>query len=289
MCPVRPLSRISPTEGGRLGRPASGEGSIPCHYPPLARLLGPYWKGDYSRLLREGWLPVSQYDKVLRSLTADDLAAIGVASVGHRRRLLTAITALCDDRVGAGSAPTASVLAPASGAERRQLPVMFCDLVGSTALAAKCDPGDLRDVLCGYHRAVADTVGHFGGFVAKARTILHPPMSTSVEHRPSCSSANAPSNRQSDNDACSTSNKPPNINPAEKATNSGGRESLLSESLCNRLQRHLEMYSPRRTGGKSTRLFPKGWASLIRVHRTIWSDETLPATDGEPGIEEDAR
>jgi hypothetical protein len=53
------------------------------------------------------------------------------------------------------------------GAERRQLTVMFCDLVGSTALASRLDPEDLREVIGAYHRAVADMVGRFDGFVAK--------------------------------------------------------------------------------------------------------------------------
>src|SRR5205814_10286855 len=53
------------------------------------------------------------------------------------------------------------------GAERRQLTVMFCDLVGSTALAARLDPEDLREVISAYHRAVADVVRSFDGFVAK--------------------------------------------------------------------------------------------------------------------------
>jgi class 3 adenylate cyclase/tetratricopeptide (TPR) repeat protein len=104
---------------------------------------------------------------VLRALTADDLAAIGVTSVGHRRRLLSAIAALADNDVAAGAAPTAAVAAPANEAERRQLTVMFCDLVGSTALASRFDPEDLRAVLAGYHRCVADTVSRFAGFVAK--------------------------------------------------------------------------------------------------------------------------
>src|SRR5208282_6050499 len=52
-------------------------------------------------------------------------------------------------------------------AERRQLTVMFCDLVGSTALSARLDPEDLREVIAAYHRAVAETVAGFDGFVAK--------------------------------------------------------------------------------------------------------------------------
>jgi class 3 adenylate cyclase len=52
-------------------------------------------------------------------------------------------------------------------AERRQLTVMFCDLVGSTALSARLDPEDLREVIGVYHRAVAEVVAGFDGFVAK--------------------------------------------------------------------------------------------------------------------------
>ena len=52
-------------------------------------------------------------------------------------------------------------------AERRQLTVMFCDLVGSTPLSTRFDPEDLREMIGAYHRCVADTVGRFDGFVAK--------------------------------------------------------------------------------------------------------------------------
>src|SRR6202023_940691 len=63
------------------------------------------------------------------------------------------------------SAPAA--IAAAADPERRQLTVMFCDLVGSTALSTRHDPEDLRELFADYHRAVADTVGRFDGFVAK--------------------------------------------------------------------------------------------------------------------------
>ena len=105
--------------------------------------------------------------EVLLKLTAEDLISIGVTSVGHRRKLLDAIAGL-DMTV-----PTAVVVAPASGApaqvdaERRQLTVMFCDLVGSTAISTRHDPEDLRELIGDYHRAVAETVGRFDGFVAK--------------------------------------------------------------------------------------------------------------------------
>jgi len=95
------------------------------------------------------------------------LKEIGVAAIGHRRKLLDAIAAL------GASAPTAAVRAAISDAsapadaERRQLTVMFCDLVGSTALSARFDPEDLREVIGAYHRCVADAVARFAGFVAK--------------------------------------------------------------------------------------------------------------------------
>jgi class 3 adenylate cyclase/predicted ATPase len=103
---------------------------------------------------------------VLPQLTADDLKEIGVAAVGDRRRLLAAIATLRGSAVPA--APTAVLSPDESGAaERRQLTVMICDLVGSTPLATRYDPEDLREIVGAYHRCVADTVGRFGGFVAK--------------------------------------------------------------------------------------------------------------------------
>jgi class 3 adenylate cyclase/tetratricopeptide (TPR) repeat protein len=108
---------------------------------------------------------------VLRRLTAEDLRELGVASVGHRRRLLDAIAALGAAAPAAAApgppAETTAILAPRGEAERRQLTVMFCDLVGSTALSARLDPEDLREVIAAYHRAAADTVRGLDGFVAK--------------------------------------------------------------------------------------------------------------------------
>ncbi len=111
--------------------------------------------------------------EVLRELTADDLKDLGVTLVGHRRKLLAAIAAL------GGEAPTRDLAQPAasatstpvspltSDAERRQLTVMFCDLVGSTALSARLDPEDLREVIGAYHRCCTDLITEAGGFVAK--------------------------------------------------------------------------------------------------------------------------
>jgi class 3 adenylate cyclase/predicted ATPase len=99
------------------------------------------------------------------------LIGLGVTSIGHRRKLLAAIAALGTEpptgAQSATSATSASTAAPTIDAERRQLTVMFCDLVGSTALSTRHDPEDLRELIGDYHRAVADTVGRFAGFVAK--------------------------------------------------------------------------------------------------------------------------
>jgi len=109
--------------------------------------------------------------EVLPELTADDLIGLGVTSIGHRRKLLAAIAALGTEpptaTQSATSATSASTAAPTIDAERRQLTVMFCDLVGSTALSTRHDPEDLRELIGDYHRAVAETVGRFDGFVAK--------------------------------------------------------------------------------------------------------------------------
>ena len=105
--------------------------------------------------------------EVLPKLTSEDLREIGVAAIGHRRKLLDAIAAL-DATVPSAAVTAAPSDAPApTDAERRQLTVMFSDLVGSTALATRFDPEDLRELIRAYHRAVADVVGRFDGFVAK--------------------------------------------------------------------------------------------------------------------------
>jgi class 3 adenylate cyclase/predicted ATPase len=106
--------------------------------------------------------------EVLGDVTADDLRELGVGPVGHRRKLLAAIAALRNNP-SETIAETASTVPAAGGAEaeRRQITVMFCDLVGSTPLSTRFDPEDLREIVGAYHRCVADTVGRFGGFVAK--------------------------------------------------------------------------------------------------------------------------
>ena len=106
---------------------------------------------------------------ILPDLTDQDLEKIGVASLGHRRKILA-----CDSRTEGRRDRHAQTVhrghssrRPHDTAERRQVTVMFSDLVGSTALSARMDPEDLREVISAYQKCVAETVQRFGGFVAK--------------------------------------------------------------------------------------------------------------------------
>ena len=127
----------------------------------------------------DGWLSgigLSQYAEMFRAndidiellsrLTNDDLKDIGVVSFGHRKKLLEAIAELAS---AAPVLPQPALIEPKAhdAAERRQVTVMFSDLVGSTALSARMDPEDLREVISAYQKCVAETVRLFGGFVAK--------------------------------------------------------------------------------------------------------------------------
>ena len=110
---------------------------------------------------------------LLSRLTAEELKDIGVDSVGHRKRLLEAITTLAggaDDLVLTPSEPRSGRGEQASKvpeAERRQITVMFCDLVGSTALSEKLDPEDLRGLMQAYQKACGDVVERYEGHVAQ--------------------------------------------------------------------------------------------------------------------------
>jgi class 3 adenylate cyclase len=129
---------------------------------------------DVSSWLRdlglENYVPAFRANDIefelLSRLTAEDLIALGVTSVGHRRKLLDAIALLKNDTVGAAAEPIATALRPVE-AERRQLTVLLCDLVGSTALAARLDPEDLRAVMQAYQAVCAEVVSRFEGYVAK--------------------------------------------------------------------------------------------------------------------------
>jgi len=106
-------------------------------------------------------------ETVLQHLTESHLRELGFP-LGARIKLLKAIAALRVDTQPTGfAADGAAAGVPVDAAERRQVTVMFADLVGSTALSARMDPEDLREVISAYQRCVAETVRRFGGFVAK--------------------------------------------------------------------------------------------------------------------------
>src|SRR6516225_2877148 len=101
--------------------------------------------GQYEAAFRENAID----DTVLPSLTAEDLKDLGVVIVGHRRKLLDAIAALRDANAKGplpDTPPTADRIVKGA-AERRQVTVMFSDLVESTALSARMDPEDFREVI----------------------------------------------------------------------------------------------------------------------------------------------
>jgi class 3 adenylate cyclase len=125
--------------------------------------------GKYEAVFRENEID----ETVLPNLTAEDLKELGVSALGHRRKLLHAIAALRADasvKVSSADVPSSSSItsiSPEDRAERRQVTVMFSDLVGSTALSGRLDPEDLREVISAYQKCVAEIVQRLGGFVAK--------------------------------------------------------------------------------------------------------------------------
>jgi class 3 adenylate cyclase len=104
--------------------------------------------------------------EILPELTEADLEKLGVV-LGHRKRLLKAIAALAAPAPAVEATPVGLAPSHGDGAERRQLTVMFCDLVGSTALSARLDPEDMREVIGTYQACVAEVVVQHEGFVAK--------------------------------------------------------------------------------------------------------------------------
>jgi class 3 adenylate cyclase len=118
--------------------------------------------GQYEVMFRENEID----GEVLPDLTDDELSQFGVP-FGHRKRLLKAIAKLSATASPANPTSPAPTTATADAAERRQLTVMFCDLVGSTAMSARLDPEDLRGIIGSYHRCCAGMIERNGGFVAK--------------------------------------------------------------------------------------------------------------------------
>ena len=102
---------------------------------------------------------------ILPELTDIDLEKLGVP-LGHRKRLLRAISALAPAETSAVSSASPGSK-PQDAAERRQLTVMFCDLVGSTALSVRFDPEELREEIRAYQNTVSGVVARYDGFVAK--------------------------------------------------------------------------------------------------------------------------
>jgi class 3 adenylate cyclase/predicted ATPase len=126
----------------------------------LAHWLEELGMSEYAQRFVENRIDFS----VLPELTDQDLEKIGVV-LGDRRKILRAVREL------GGTTPSAqrvfAAAKPQDTAERRQVTVMFSDLVGSTALSARMDPEDLREIISAYQNCVAETVRRFGGFVAK--------------------------------------------------------------------------------------------------------------------------
>lgn len=124
--------------------------------------LGGLGLGQYEAVFRDNEIDA----EVLPDLTERDLGQLGIP-LGHRKRLLKAIAALSASSQSPPDAVVVAAREAADSAERRQLTVLFCDLVGSTALAARLDPEDMSDLIRGFHGAVAAAVARFDGNVAK--------------------------------------------------------------------------------------------------------------------------
>jgi class 3 adenylate cyclase len=112
----------------------------------------------------------------LPRLTGEDLKELGILSIGPRRKLLNAIARLNNviDRSGAPTVERVPTLASKPSdppgqreAERRQLTILFCDLVGSTPLSGRPDPEEYRSIVAGFQEACTGTITRFDGFRAK--------------------------------------------------------------------------------------------------------------------------
>ncbi len=126
----------------------------------IAEWLASIGLGEYAQRFDENAIDLS----VVRDLTEQDLKDLGVL-LGHRRKMLRAIAELKGDVPP--TSQTGTKPAPRDGAERRQLTVMFCDLVGSSALSARLDPEDLRVVIGAYHACIAEVIARNEGVIAR--------------------------------------------------------------------------------------------------------------------------
>jgi len=130
--------------------------------PDIANWLARIGLGQYAQRFADNEIDVS----VLRHLTDQDLKDIGIP-LGHRRKILAAIAGLTAEGSGEPAIVAATEPQTADVAERRQVTVMFIDLVGSTALSTRMDPEDLREIVSAYQKCVAETVRRSDGFVAR--------------------------------------------------------------------------------------------------------------------------
>jgi class 3 adenylate cyclase len=124
--------------------------------------------GQYEAAFRDNEID----EDVLGNLTADDLKDLGVTIVGHRRKIMTAIAELSTSAVAPAAAVETEPLPPIvemtqTTAERRQLTVLFCDLAGSTAMSARLDPEDMRDVIRTYQDICSGVIARYDGYLAK--------------------------------------------------------------------------------------------------------------------------
>ena len=129
---------------------------------PIEEWLGSLGLSEYADRFAENRIDLS----ILQDLTDQDLKDIGVV-LGDRRRILRAIAELTGTISATPQLAAAPESKPRDEAERRQVTVLFSDLVGSTALSARMDPEDLRELISAYHKCVAEAVRRFGGFVAQ--------------------------------------------------------------------------------------------------------------------------
>ena len=118
--------------------------------------------GEYAERFAENKIDIS----VLRHITDQDLKDIGIP-LGHRRKILAAINQGTASIQPVAEATRGVEQKTQDAPERRHVTVLFSDLVGSTALSARMDPEDLREVISAYQKCVAEVVSRFDGFVAK--------------------------------------------------------------------------------------------------------------------------
>jgi class 3 adenylate cyclase len=128
----------------------------------IAEWLAALGMSEYAGRFAENRIDLS----VLQDLTDQDLKDLGVV-LGDRRKMLRAIGELRGAGPATSQSPTVTEARPQDSAERRQLTVMFCDLVESTALSGRLDPEELRSIIAAYHRCCTELVERIGGFVAK--------------------------------------------------------------------------------------------------------------------------